>query len=309
VKNWYQITAKAGTNEVIIYDEIGAFGISAKQFIEDLKGLGAVNALNVRINSPGGSVFDGTAIFNALKYHPAKVTVWIDGLAASIASMIAMAGDTIFMPENAMMMIHDPSGLVVGTADDMEKMGDTLRKIKSSMVSAYRNKSGLSTARIEEIMSFETWLTANEAVDQGFADQVAAAVKVAANFDLSKFQNIPASEMMAEQNLTVDQRARNIWNKNSKIRAEFKDRFETYLAYCRVEEKNDGRSFLSGGGHRKKVSTGLTTEENAANQNLPIEDRARNIWQKSPQIRAEFHDNFDTYLAYRNVQARAKAKA
>ena len=102
--------------EIVIYDEIGAFGIPAKAFLDELKALGPVPELTVRINSPGGSVFDGVAIYNALKRHSAAITVWIDGIAASIASMIAMAGDEIVMPENAMLMLHDPSGLVMGTA-------------------------------------------------------------------------------------------------------------------------------------------------------------------------------------------------
>jgi ATP-dependent protease ClpP protease subunit len=115
-RRWYQFRAQAGGAEIVIYDEIGAFGIPAKAFLDELKALGPVAELTVRINSPGGSVFDGVAIYNALKRHDAAVTVWIDGIAASIASMIAMAGDEVVMPENAMLVLHDPSGLVAGTA-------------------------------------------------------------------------------------------------------------------------------------------------------------------------------------------------
>jgi ATP-dependent Clp protease, protease subunit len=108
---WYEFRAQAtGAAEIVIYDEIGAFGIPAKAFIDELKRLGPVAELTVRINSPGGSVFDGVAIYNALERHGAAITVWIDGIAASIASMIAMAGDVIVMPENAMLVLHDPSG-------------------------------------------------------------------------------------------------------------------------------------------------------------------------------------------------------
>src|SRR5919108_158652 len=117
-RRWYDFCAQAKGAEIVIYDEIGAFGIPAKAFLDELKALGPIAELTVRMNSPGGSVFDGVAIYNALKRHGAVMTVWIDGIAASIASMIAMAGDEVVMPENAMLMLHDPSGLVMGTAAD-----------------------------------------------------------------------------------------------------------------------------------------------------------------------------------------------
>ena len=98
MKRWYEFRAQLKGAEIVIYDEIGAFGIPAKAFLHELKALGAVAELTVRINSPGGSVFDGVAIYNALKRHDARVTVWIDGIAASIASVIAMAGDEVVMP-------------------------------------------------------------------------------------------------------------------------------------------------------------------------------------------------------------------
>jgi hypothetical protein len=145
----------------------------------------------VRINSPGGSVFDGIAIYNALKRHDAAVTVWIDGIAASIASMIAMAGDEVVMPENAMLMLHDPSALVIGTAADMRGMADALDKMKAGMVAAYRDKSGRDDAEIEALMRGETWLSAQEAVELGLADRVEKPVRMAAHFDLSRFHNTP----------------------------------------------------------------------------------------------------------------------
>jgi ATP-dependent protease ClpP protease subunit len=151
-RRWYQFRAQAKGAEVVIYDEIGAFGIPAKAFLDDLKALGPVAELTVRINSPGGSVFDGVAIYNALKRHDGAVTVWIDGIAASIASMIAMAGDEVVMPENAMLVLHDPSGLVAGTAADMRAMAEALDRMKAGMVVAYRDKSGRDDIEIEELM-------------------------------------------------------------------------------------------------------------------------------------------------------------
>jgi ATP-dependent Clp protease protease subunit len=191
VKRWYEFRAQMKRAEIVVYDEIGAFGIPAKAFLDELKALGPIAELTVRINSPGGSVFDGVAIYNALKRHDAAITVWIDGIAASIASMIAMAGDEIVMPENAMLVLHDPSGLVAGTAADMRAMAEALDRMKAGMVAAYRDKSGRDDAEIEALMREETWLSAQEALDLGLADRVEAPVGMAAHFDLSRFRNPP----------------------------------------------------------------------------------------------------------------------
>jgi ATP-dependent Clp endopeptidase proteolytic subunit ClpP len=175
----------------VIYDEIGAFGIPAKAFLDELKALGPAAELTVRINSPGGSVFDGVAIYNALKRHEAAVTVWIDGIAASIASMIAMAGDEVVMPENAMLVLHDPSGLGAGTASDMRAMAEALDRMKAGMVAAYRDKSGRDDAEIEALLAAETWLSAQEALELGLADRIEQPIRMAAHFDLSRFRNPP----------------------------------------------------------------------------------------------------------------------
>jgi ATP-dependent Clp protease, protease subunit len=191
LKRWFDFRAQARGAEIVIYDEIGAFGIPAKAFLHELKALGPVAELMVRINSPGGSVFDGVAIYNALKRHEARVTVWIDGIAASIASMIAMAGDEVVMPENGMLVLHDPSGLVAGTASDMRAMAEALDRMRAGMVAAYRDKSGRDDTEIEALMRDETWLSAQEAVALGLADRVEQPVRMAAHFDLSRFRNTP----------------------------------------------------------------------------------------------------------------------
>jgi ATP-dependent Clp endopeptidase proteolytic subunit ClpP len=196
--NWYKITNKADSAEIEIYDEIGkSWGkddptVSAKNFISELKKITADN-INLHINSPGGSVFEGNTIYNALKAHKSKITVYVDGLAASIASVIAMAGDTIKMPENAMMMVHDPSGLVWGTAEDMRKMANALKKMKSGLVSAYHDKTGLDDEEISDLMSDETWFTAQEAVDMGFADEMLKPVEAQANISnmAQYYKNVP----------------------------------------------------------------------------------------------------------------------
>ena len=191
MKRWYDFRAQAKGAEIVIYDEIGAFGIPAKAFLDELKALGPVTELTMRINSPGGSVFDGVAIYNALKRHNARITIWIDGIAASIASMIAMAGNNVVMPENAMLMLHDPSGLVMGTAADMRLMAEALDKMKAGMVAAYRDKSGRDDPEIEALMAAESWLSAQEAMDLGLADRIEQPVRMAAHFDLTRFRNTP----------------------------------------------------------------------------------------------------------------------
>jgi HK97 family phage major capsid protein/ATP-dependent Clp endopeptidase proteolytic subunit ClpP len=195
---YYTIRNQAGAEsvEILLYGDIGeggffSEGIGAKQFAEDLKALGPIKNLDIRINSPGGSVFEGLAIYNTLERHSAKKIVTIDGLAASIASVIAMAGDWIVMAKSSLLMIHDPFGMVLGDADDMRKMAEGLDKIKTGLISAYQKKSKMSSQGIAKLMTNETWMTANEAVEWGFADEVTESVKMAAHFDLSKFKNVP----------------------------------------------------------------------------------------------------------------------
>jgi len=199
MKSWYTIRAQAQTQaqtqamgaEVLIYDEIGAYGVSAKGFLAELGALPDGTPLALRINSPGGSVFDAVAIYNALKRHTGEITVWIDGIAASAASYIAMAGDEIVMPENAFMMIHDPSGLVMGTATEMRGMADTLDKIAGSMTRGYAAKSGKPETEIAALMAAETWFDAQDALDLGLATRMAEPVRIAASFDIGRFRNAP----------------------------------------------------------------------------------------------------------------------
>jgi ATP-dependent Clp endopeptidase proteolytic subunit ClpP len=191
MKSWYTIRARASGTEVLIYDEIGAYGVSAKGFLAELGALADDAAIDLRLNSPGGSVFDAVAIYNALKRHPGEITVWIDGIAASAASYIAMAGDTIVMPENALLMIHDPSGLVMGTAEDMRSTAEALDKVKGSLIQGYAAKSGQSDEEIAALMAAETWLDAKDALGFGFIDRIAEPVKLAASFDVARFRNAP----------------------------------------------------------------------------------------------------------------------
>ena len=189
--SWYAIRARGTGAEVAIYDEIGAYGVSAKGFLAELGALPDGTPVDLRLNSPGGSVFDAVAIHNALKRHEGTVTVWIDGIAASAASYVAMAGDEIVMPENAFLMIHDPAGLVMGTAEDMRAMAEALDKVKGSLVSGYAAKSGRTPEEVSALMAAETWFDASDAVAQGFADRLIEPVRIAANFDIGRFRNAP----------------------------------------------------------------------------------------------------------------------
>jgi ATP-dependent Clp endopeptidase proteolytic subunit ClpP len=193
VKNWYSVTAKSEKEfEVLIYDEIGIFGITAKQFVEDFKKIPASASVVLRINSPGGDVFDSLAIYNVIRRHGGPVNATIDGLAASAASIIAMAAKHLAMPDNTFLMIHNASGLAIGEAEDMRALAELLDKISTQLTSIYAARSGQSVEKIAELMSDETWLTAQEAKQLGLADEVLAPVKLAARADLrTRFKRLP----------------------------------------------------------------------------------------------------------------------
>ena len=195
-QSWYSIKAKANdTAEISIYDEIGFWGVSAASFAQDLKNCGNnLKQINLHIHSPGGDVFDGIAIYNLLKNHPANVTVYIDGLAASMASVIAMAGNEVIMPENAMMMIHKPWGIQGGDAEDMRKYADLLDKVENTLIPAYATKTGKTPEELAEMLSAETWLNGKECVEQGFADKLAEPLVAMASIKsrkLEDFENMP----------------------------------------------------------------------------------------------------------------------
>ncbi|RLV61066.1 Clp protease ClpP [Parashewanella curva] len=178
----------------MIYDEIGGWGISAQQFARELSNLGKVTQITARIHSPGGDVFEGMAIYNLLKGHPAHKVCHIDGLAASMASVIAMAFDEVIMPANAMMMVHKPWGGTIGDADEMRKYADLLDKVESTLISAYQTKTGMDETELQSLLAEETWLTGSEAVEKGFADTLSEPLQMAAALNskrLKDFENMP----------------------------------------------------------------------------------------------------------------------
>ena len=157
--------------DVFVYDAIGGWdGVAAETFVRDLKNVSA-KRINLRINSPGGSVFDGITIANALRAHSARVTTYVDGIAASIASVIALAGDRIVMMPLSQLMIHDASGMCMGNPADMLKMSELLDKQSDNIAAAYAARGGGSVQMWRDLMRDETWYMAEEAVKAGIADE------------------------------------------------------------------------------------------------------------------------------------------
>lgn len=197
--DWYRLQAKADQRPALyIYDEIGYFGQTAKGLADDLRELDA-SELDVHINSPGGDIFDGLAIYQALKDHKANVTIRIDGLAASIASVIAMAGDKVVMAPKSSLMIHDGWTMAVGSAKDMRKTADLLDKQSDIIASVYADKTGQPAEFWREIMGDDAWYNAEEALAAGLIDEIEGQEKKteAEPFDLTVFahagrENAPA---------------------------------------------------------------------------------------------------------------------
>lgn len=180
-KKWYNMTAADGARvaELNLFGEIG-WEVNAAAFAADLKSLGELDAITLRINSPGGSITEGTAIFNTILRNPAKVTAYVEGWAASMASVIAMAADEIIIPENAWMVIHNPWTGVMGEAEDLRKEADLLDRMKETIIEAYMRHAKVGKKEIVKMMDAETWMNGKEAVKLGFATRTSEAVKAAA---------------------------------------------------------------------------------------------------------------------------------
>jgi ATP-dependent protease ClpP protease subunit len=209
--DWYRLTNSIGGNApatLHIYDEIGYWGITASDLVAELSALD-VSAIDVHINSPGGEIFDGIAIMNALRAHRATVTTYVDSLAASIASVIAMAGDRVVMAPNSQLMIHDGSGLCIGNAAEMREMADLLDRQSDNIASVYAEKAGGDVADWRALMTAETWYTAEEAVAAGLADEVSPTRSPSSgnspenSWDLSIFRYASRAEAPAPVNVAV----------------------------------------------------------------------------------------------------------
>jgi len=194
MKPWTFTAKAAGELQIDLLEDIGSDpwtgeGITSKQFARDLRDAGDVHSISLMVNSPGGSCFEGISIYNQLLAHPARVTATVTGIAASIASVIIMAADTIYIAKNALVMIHNAFTVAAGDAEDFRKMADVLDKVQGSLLTAYKRHSPLSVAKIEAMCDEETWMDSKEAVANGFATRILPdeSSAVAAGVDLSKF--------------------------------------------------------------------------------------------------------------------------
>lgn len=190
---WFNISQNTDDEaEILIFDEIGGWGITALDFIEELKELRGVSRLNLRIHSPGGSVFEGLAMFNAIRAFPAEVVATVEGLAASMASVLLMAADRVIMPDNSFIMIHEPWTVAIGDAEELRHSADRLEKLRDTLVNAYHAKTEIPRAKLRDMLADETWMNAEEAKELGFADEIAESMKVAAKLRMEKpFDKIP----------------------------------------------------------------------------------------------------------------------
>ena len=228
--NWYNIQNKAGeTADVYIFEEIGMYGVTAQDFISEIKDL-KDKPINLRINSLGGDVFNGMAIYNVIKKRESKTTVYVEGIAASIATIIALGADEVIMSENSLFMIHNAWGGTMGNSKDMRKSADTLDKISNELTEIYVKKTGLAYNRVTEMMDEETWLSAEEAYDLGFVDTISDAIKIAAKYDVSKFKNITNEEIKNKFNINI---------KNRKMTNELKEWFNSKVDEIVAAVKSD----------------------------------------------------------------------
>lgn len=205
--SWYTIQAGAtrGTADVDIFGDIGNGGVTAQQFANDLRAIGDVSQINLRINSPGGAVFEGMAMYNLLKHHKARKVGTVMGLAASMGSVVAMACDELRMPSNAMMMVHMPWGIQGGNAEAMRKYAEVLDMFGSSMLEAYTSKTGKSTEEIEALLKEETWMLGAEAVTLGFADVLLEPVEAFGKINSNRMKDFTKMPQAAFQMFTAPQ--------------------------------------------------------------------------------------------------------
>lgn len=177
---------------IYIYDVIDSYwGISAKDVIAALANAGDTADVSIHINSPGGDVFEGRAIMAAIKAHKGKTTAYVDSLAASAATSIAVACDEVAISKGAFFMIHNASGAVWGDKTDMRETADLLEKVEGSIIADYTEKTGKDTQQIVDWMDAETWFTADEAIANGFCDRLTEDAKAKNTWNLAAFENVP----------------------------------------------------------------------------------------------------------------------
>lgn len=287
---WYNLHKINNQVEIDLFDEIGGWGVYAKEFKDEVSSL--VNSSSediiVNINSPGGSVFEGIEIYNYLKGLPNKVTVKINSLAASIATIVALGGDELHISESAFFMIHNPWSIAMGEADDMRKQADVLDKIKETILSIYEKNSNLDRERLTAIMDEETWLTGSEAVEYGFADQLTEGVKVAAMATtdiINNFKNIPNSLKMAEN--TENQEQKSVLEKIKALLSSDDTKNELQERYAELSEEvkalKESNADLEG--TLEEAYNTLKTEKD--NKAVELADKDKEINAKIEEINAK----------------------
>lgn len=194
MNSWYEMKSKSsGVLDISLHDEIGIWGISARDFIAELNNNKDAKSINLSIHSPGGNLLDALAIYNALISHSAKVYGHVAGIAASAASFVLMASDSISMPENSFIMIHNAHGGAIGEAEDLRDAADVMEKLQNIVTNIYEKRSKIDRAEIVEMMNSETWLSSEEALEKGFADTITDSISVAAKTNIfsKHFKSMP----------------------------------------------------------------------------------------------------------------------
>ena len=263
-ENWYNINSKASkVVDVYIFDEIGMGGVNAQGFIEEIKSF-KDSPMNLHINCVGGDVFDGMAIYNIIKKRTSKTTVYIEGIAASMGSVIALAADSVVMAENSLFMIHNAWGGAMGEAKEMKKTANLLDKISGEIADIYVKKTKLPYDKVKEMMDEETWLNAEEALELGFIDSISDAIKVAAKYDVSKFKNITNKEIKNKLSINIKSK-----KMTDELKAWFNGKVEDIIA--RVKSENVGTDSKS------KIEVTMSDEAEILNKFSDFESKITEI--------------------------------
>ena len=235
-RNWFEIKAESSkVVDVYIFDEEGTFAINAQSFIEEIKAHKG-QPMNLHLNCVGGDVFEGMAIYNVIKKRKAKTTVYIEGIAASMGSVIALAADKVIMAENSLFMIHNAFGGAMGEAKEMRKTAAVLDKISNEIADIYTKKTNLPFGKIKEMMDEETWLNADEAFELGFVDSISDAINVAAKYDISKFKNITDKEIQHKLNINLKSKTM-----TDELKKWFNSKVEDIIARVKSDDTIDNK--------------------------------------------------------------------
>tara|TARA_Y100000592_G_scaffold24224_1_gene37832 strand:+ start:241 stop:1245 length:1005 start_codon:yes stop_codon:yes gene_type:complete len=268
MEKWYNINNMASTSivDVYIFDEIGSYGVNAQSFIEEIKAY-RKKPMNLHINCVGGDVFDGMAIYNVIKKRTAETTVYIEGIAASMGSVIALAADNVVMAENSLFMIHNAWGGAMGEASEMRKTANLLEKISNEIADIYVKKTKLPYDKVKDMMDEETWLNADEALELGFVDSISDAIKVAAKYDVSKFKNITNEEIVNKLNVNL---------KSKKMTDELKNWFNNKVDDIIARVKSE-KSENEGVDSNKEVEITIADEAQVLNKLVDFETKVTEL--------------------------------